>query len=137
MVMRVAILMIAALGLSGCAWQVEMMPRDSGKVYVGQGRGDGLGGGTITIDIDGRTYSGPAMRTASSDSYGFFQAYGPRGQSTFGTTASAGGTIYVKALLASADNHGLRCDFSGDGTGHLGGICVDDDKRVYDVLANR
>jgi hypothetical protein len=45
--------------------------------------------------------------------------------------------VYVKALLSSPDNRGLRCDLTGDGMGHLGGICVDDDKRIYDVLAHR
>jgi hypothetical protein len=128
-----------AIGALGCAsqWQVQMMPRDSGKVYVGDGRGDGRGGGQVLITIEGRTYSGPIMRTASSETFGFVQLYGARGQTVVGTTASGGGTVYVKALLASADNHGLRCDLSGDGMGHLGGICVDDEKRVYDVLAHR
>jgi hypothetical protein len=129
--------LLVALALSGCAWEVQMMPRESGKVYVGEGRGDGLGGGHVTITIDGRTYSGPVMRTASDNSFGFFQLYGSGGRSTFGTTASFGGTIYVKALLSSPDNHGLRCDLTGDGMGHLGGICVDDDKRVFDALAHR
>jgi hypothetical protein len=133
---RLAVL-IAALALNGCAWQVQMMPRDSGKVYVGEGHGDGLGGGQVSITIEGRKYSGPVMRTASTDSFGFFQLYGSRGQSTFGTTASVGGTVYVKGLLSSPDNHGLRCDLTGDGMGHLGGICIDDDKRIYDVLAHR
>jgi len=128
---------VAILFLAGCAWQVQMMPRDSGKVYVGEGRGDGRGGGEVTITIEGRKYSGPVMRTASTDSFGFLQLYGSRGQSAFATSASFGGTIYVKALLSSPDNHGLRCDLTGDGAGHLGGICVDDDKRVYDVLARR
>src|ERR1700733_8453224 len=100
-----------------------MMPRDSGKVYVGEGRGDGRGGGQVSVIIEGRVYSGPVMRTTSDESFGLMQLYGPRGQSAFGTTASVGGTIQVKAPLASTDNHGLRCDRSGDSMGHLGGIC--------------
>jgi hypothetical protein len=63
----------AAIGLSGCAWQVAMMPRDTGRVYVGQGHGDGLVGGSVTIAIDGRTYSGPVMRTSSNESFGLYQ----------------------------------------------------------------
>jgi hypothetical protein len=128
---------LVGLTLAGCAWQVQMMPRDSGKVYVGEGRGDGLGGGQMSIMVEGRRYSGPVMRTASTDSFGFSELYGSKGQAAYGTTTSFGGTVYVKALLSTPDNYGLRCDLTGDGMGHLGGICVDDDKRVYDVLAHR
>ena len=114
-----------------------MMPRDSGKIYLGTGKGDGFGGESLTIVVDGRTYTGPVMRTGSNESFGFFQAYGSRGSSAFGLAQTFGGTVYVKALLSSSDNSGMRCDLTGDGAGHLGGICVDDRGRVYDVLANR
>ena len=113
------------------------MPRDSGKIYIGTGHGDGFGGGSITITVEGRTYTGSVMRTASNDSFGFFQAYGAGSGGISGSDAVIGGTVYVKALLSSPDNHGLRCDLTGDNRGHLGGICVDDEKRVYDVLASR
>lgn len=126
-----------ALLVTGCTWQVRMMPRNSGLVYAGTGKGDGMGGGTITIAIDGRTYSGPVMRVAADQTFGLFQAFGSDGTSTFGTSMGIGGTIKVKALLSSPDGHGLRCDLSGDGMGHLGGICLDDKQTVYDVLANR
>ena len=123
--------------LSACSWNVQMMPRDSGTVYSGVGRGDGAGGGSMSIVIDGRTYSGPVMRVSSNESYGFFQTFGRGGASNFGTATVFGGTINVKAMLSSPDNHGMRCDLTGDGAGHLGGICVDEKSRVYDVLAHR
>jgi len=132
-----AIGILVVIVVAGCTWQVRMMPRDTGKVYLGSGKGDGFGGGTITMPIDGKIYTGPVMRVSSSDSFGFFQAFGSHGASVSGVTQSFGGTINVKAILSSSDDSGLRCDFTGDGAGHLGGICVDDRSRVYDVLANR
>jgi len=43
----------------------------------------------------------------------------------------------AKALLRSADGHGLRCDFKGV-TGPAGsGSCQDDEGLVYDVQLRR
>jgi len=132
-------LSVSMVLLSACAqnWQLTMMPRNSGKVYTGTAHGDGFGGGTVKVIIDGVSYEGPAMRTSSNDTFGFFQTYGSRGQSSFGTTESVGGSITVKAILSSPDSRGLRCDLVGDGMGHLGGICLDDRSNIYDVLASR
>lgn len=132
-------LSLALLVLPGCAhtWHVQMMSRDSGKVYTGVGQGNGLGGGTVTITINGRTYTGPVVRTAANESFGFFQEYGSNGANSLGFSQLVDGTVYVKAILSSPDNKGLRCDLTGDGRGHLGGICLDDRGRVYDVVASR
>jgi hypothetical protein len=117
----------------GCTWPVQMMPRDAGTVYRGVANGNGMGSGTMSVDIDGRLYSGPMFRTASSDVFGFFQAYSGT-KSAFGTSQTFGGSVAVKAILSSPGNHGLRCDMMGDGRGHGGGICVDDQGRVFDIL---
>lgn len=45
-----------------------------------------------------------------------------------------GGTNMFKAILSAPGNHGLRCDLTSDGAGHGGGICVDDENRVYDII---
>lgn len=119
--------------VAGCSWPVQMMPRDSGTIYRGVANGNGMGSGTMSVEIDGRAYSGPMFRTASSDAFGFFQAYGGT-RSVYGISQTYGGTVAVKAILASPDHHGLRCDMTGDGRGHGGGICVDDRGRVFDVL---
>ena len=121
----------AIVGLSGCAstWHLQMMSRDSGKVYSGIAQGDGSGGGSVTVTIEDRSYTGPAVRTAANESFGFFQTYGRGGLNAVGSTQSFGGTVY--------DNSGLRCDLTGDGHGHLGGICLNDKGRVYDVVASR
>jgi len=61
------------------------------------------------------------------------RAYSGR-RSAVGFGQTFGGTVAVKAILSSPDNHGLRCDMQGDGQGHGGGICVDDQGAVFDVL---
>jgi hypothetical protein len=56
-------------------------------------------------------------------------------------TINVDGRIYAgpfaktgSTMLASADNHRLRCDTLGVGVGHGAGICVDDFGRVYDAV---
>jgi hypothetical protein len=122
--------------LSGCAGYVQMMPRDSGKVYAGTVQGSATGAGTMTIAIDGEQFTGPVVRTGSSDSFGFIQQYGTKTGVTTGTIVSAGGTATVKAILSSPAGRGLRCEFSSDGSGG-GGICVDDKGRVLDAIVGR
>lgn len=126
----------AVLALSGCAGYVQMMPRDSGKVYSGTVQGSATGAGTMTIDIDGQQFTGPVIRTGSSDSFGFIQQYGKRGMMSTGTMASVGGTATIKAILSSPAGRGLRCEFTSDGSGG-GGVCVDDQGRVLDALVGR
>jgi len=122
--------------LTGCAGYVQMMPRDSGKVYSGTVQGSATGAGTMTIAIDGEQFSGPIVRTGSSDSFGFIQQYGTKTGITTGTIVGAGGTATVKAMLSSPAGHGLRCEFTSDGSSG-GGICVDDKGRVLDAIVGR
>lgn len=129
-------ILATAMALSGCAGYVQMMPRDSGKVYSGTVQGSATGSGAMTIDIDGQTYTGPVIRTGSSDSFGFIQQYGKRGMVSTGTMASVGGTATVKAILSSPAGRGLRCEFTSEGSGG-GGICVDDLGRVLDAIVGR
>lgn len=126
---------LLAVILTGCAGYVQMMPRDSGKVYSGTVQGSVTGSGTMSIDIDGQRYTGPVVRTGSNDSFGFIQQYGKRGIST-GTIATAGGTATVKAILSSPAGRGLRCEFTSDGSGG-GGICVNDQGSVLDAIVGR
>jgi len=128
-------LLLLFLALSGCSGMVQMMPRDSGKIYSGTVQG-GLGGsGTMSITIDGEVFTGPIVRTSSNESFGFIQQYG-RGGSSFGTVISDGGTATVKGILASPSGRGLRCEFTSNGNGG-GGVCVDDKSRVYDAVVTR
>ena len=122
---------VLAVSLSGCAYQMQLMPRDSGKMYQGSIQSNGAGSGTLSIQIDGRSCSGAFARAASGDSFGFFQSYGRR-TSSFGSYQSYGGSSTYKALLSCSDGTGLRCDVEGAQTG--GGICVDSNNRVYDMI---
>jgi hypothetical protein len=126
-----------ALGLviatfTGCVVhrQVQLMPRDSGIIYVGTMQGS-LGSGSMTVAIDGRTYTGPVVVTGSNESFGFFQAYGG-GRTAIGVSETVASSVTLKAILASSDGHGLRCDIAGDGSGHGSAICADDKGRIYD-----
>ena len=122
--------------LLGCTGQVQMMPRDSGKIYSGTVQGSATGSGTMSIAIDGETYTGPIVRTSSGDSFGFIQQYGRGGATAFSTVVSSSGTHNVKGILSSTNGRGLRCEFTSDGNGG-GGICVDDKSRIYDAVVSR
>ena len=125
------------IALTGCAYQITAMPRDSGKIYSGEATNNQMGGGDITITIEGTQYKGKWTRTGSNDSYTVLTTYGTtsRGARTsttgFGQTYGSGGT--GKAMLSSVDGKGLRCEFAGGGSGSGGGVCVDDGGRVYDI----
>ena len=134
--MRAIVLLVLAALLTGCSGYVQMMPRDSGKVYTGTMQGSASGAGTMTIAIDGEQFTGPVVRTGSSDSFGFIQQYGTKTGITTGAIVGAGGTATVKALLSSPGGHGLRCEFTSDGSGG-GGVCVDDRGRVLDAIVGR
>ena len=134
--MRYLYLTFALAFLSGCTGQVQMMPRDSGKIYSGTVQGSATGSGTMSISIEGETYTGPIVRTSSGESFGFIQQYGRSGATAFSTVISSGGTHSVKGILSSPNGRGLRCEFTSAGGGG-GGICVDDKARVYDAVVSR
>lgn len=123
--------------LTGCSYDIQMMSRDGGAIYTGSAEGNGFGKGIMTVTIKGTTYTGTIVKTASSDTFGFMQQYGGGTKPVFGSYQSYGGSSYFKALLSSPDGHGLRCDITGNGSGHGGGICVDDNKKIYDVIGTR
>lgn len=127
---------ILAVTLTGCSGMIQLMPRDSGKVYAGTVQGSVTGTGVITVAIEGEQYTGPVVRTSSSDSAGLIQQYGKRTGAAFGSVATVGGTSTLKGILSSPNGRGLRCEFSSDGSGG-GGVCIDDQGRVFDALVSR
>ncbi len=129
---RIYLILIISF-LSGCATQMDLMPRDSGKIYSGTITHTGIGSVSISIPIEGQTYKGIGVHTGSDDSFGFFQVYG-KGKSVTGSSQTFGGNHTAKAILSSPDNHGIRCDVIGDGQGHGSAICLDDNGRIYDAI---
>lgn len=130
---------IAVLLVAGCSLNATLMSRDSGHIYTGSLDGNGMGTGTMTVAIDSTTYTGPAVRVGSNDTFGFASAYGFNnhgGTATAFANSYSIGDKFVKALLSSSNGRGLRCDLRGQG-GIGGGICVDDGGRVYDVILAR
>lgn len=129
----------SVLLLSGCAFNVTLMPRDSGKTYTGEMIGNGTGSGTMTVKLDGdEICTGPVARVASNETFGFANTYATnsRGkQANAFTTVATSGDVTLKAILSCTSGKGLRCDLTGRGGG--GGICADDSGKIYDALAIR
>ena len=135
-------LAIAALVLAGCAstYELTVMPRDSGKTYVGTMGGPTNGSGPMSVTIEGKTYSGTFVESAPTYTSGWVSGgagYGHRGWGGWGWGA---GSVYMdtpgggaaKALLAAPDGSGLRCDLRGTRWSG-GGECRDDKGKEYDV----
>ena len=125
---------LAATAISGCAYQMQLMPRDGGTIYSGHVQSNGMGSGTLDVQLDGRACRGNFVTAAYGDSFGFYQTYGSRGGSSFGAYQSYGSSTY-KALMTCTDGSGLRCDVQGsDMTSTGAGICVDSSGRVFDMM---
>lgn len=133
--MKKLVIVLATL-LSGCAYNVTLMPRDSGKTFAGTIQA-GAGHGTMSMAMGEVTCTGPIARVASDDTFGFATTYGVnsrgRASSSFSTIAAMG-DVHAKAMLSCSDGSGLRCDISGRGNS-AGGICADDKGRVFDAIA--
>lgn len=121
--------------LSGCAYNLQLMPRDGGKVYAGKVSSNGMGSGSVSVDIDGKSCTGPFVTANSGTSYGFAQTFGNAGRTPFqasGLSIMSTGAPQYKALLTCSDGSGLRCDVQGEMQG--AGICVDSNSKVYDLI---
>ena len=138
---RAPALALAAL-LAGCTttYSLTLMPRSSGQVYSGEASGPAGGEMQLSVAIGERLYQGTWVVAEPAPTTGFVVG------GIFGSRRSGVGTSVVidnpagteaKALLTSADGHGLRCDFKGV-TGNSGsGTCQDDQGLVYDVQLRR
>lgn len=137
--MRLTSALLLAVALTGCTpMKVQMMGRTGGSIHTGSLDPSGGGGGSMTVVVDGKTCTGPAQRVGSNDQFGISTMYGASGTRTFsgsGTTYIEGDT-FVKALLQCEGGGALRCDLTGR-SGGGGGICADNNNRVYDVLFSR
>lgn len=125
---------VFACALTGCAMNVTMMSRDSGKPYSGELLPNGNGGGSMNVTTEHGKCSGAASRVSSNDSFGLVSTYavGRPGIATVVTD----GDVSVKALMTCTDGTGLRCEIVGR-SGSGGGICVDSASKLFDVIVQR
>lgn len=137
--MRLTSALLLAAALTGCTpMKVQMMGRTGGPIHTGSLDPSGGGGGSMTVNLNGKTCTGLAQRVASNDQFGISTMYGSSGTRTFtgtGTTYIEGDT-FVKALLQCEGGGALRCDLSGR-SGSGGGTCADNQNQVYDVIFAR
>lgn len=129
--MKKLLAIFAIATLSGCAYTMQLMPRDSGKIYQGQIKSNGAGAGTLAIGLGDRTCSGNFVKAVSGDSFGFIQTFGTRGNAS--STVQSFGSSQYKALMSCSDGSGLRCDVTGTSSSGAG-VCVDSSNKVYDML---
>jgi hypothetical protein len=140
--MRKALISLAiALLAGGCAtsYQLQLMPRDSGKLYQGFAEGSTSAEGRISITIEDKVYNGTWVSVVPERSTGYVSGGFGYGRWGYGYGAGFGSISMdnpnggeAKALLTAADGSGLRCDFRGS-WGSGGGVCRDDKGRDYDV----
>ena len=136
--MKRAVFLALSLVLSGCAYQLTLMPRDGGSMYQGTATGDGVSGrGEMSVTIQGDTYQGTWTAVRDYSSMTLMNAYGQNNRGVraqaigYGTTTSAGSSGL--ALLRSLNNKGLRCEFQYGGYGTGLGVCQDDAGRLFDM----
>lgn len=136
--MKLSAILLTAL-LSGCAYNVTLMPRDSGKTYAGTLQASGGGNGTMSMAMGDVTCTGPVARVGSNETFGLVNSFGTNNRGGFSSglsTIAMAGDVHAKAILSCSNGSGLRCDLTGRGAS-AGGVCVDDKGSVYDAIAAR
>jgi hypothetical protein len=121
--MRARLLAIsAALTLGACAPGIRLL--EDGKAHGGV---VDFIASTMTVSIDGDTYTGPITRGVST---GFMTGFA-------GTRAYSGTMIGIsdqfQALLTNSAGKILRCQFQSAG-GRGQGICQNNDGRTFDFV---
>ncbi|HQR03846.1 MAG: hypothetical protein JSR19_02925 [Proteobacteria bacterium] len=138
--MKKILALLTTLALCGCVtgpYQVQLMGRNGGQIHPGTITTDSNGRMTLSVTLDQTQYSGPLVRTSSSDSYGYIESLGIGGGPSSPRSAyfsSYGDSVQFKALLNNADGQGMRCDLLGTGRGQGGGVCLDDGGHTYDLI---
>lgn len=128
--MKLLIVAIAAL-LAGCT-HLTLMSRDGSSGGSGEAQGY-AGSGTLTINLDGKTYRGSWTSVSGSTQS---QTGGFVGTTPFAATTYANGASNGSAILRAPDGSGLRCQFTMTpstfgATGY--GICQADGGKTYDL----
>jgi hypothetical protein len=144
--MRSSIALVLASILWGCAHmptdtfvqvsRMQMTVRDGGAVYYGTlNRSLSANVVNMTVEVDRRVYTGLFELTLPNETFGLYALYGPRDAAPK-TAQALSRTNYSKAILSSTEQRLLTCDFTDEGGKEARGLCVDEAKRVYDVILN-
>lgn len=120
--------LIAAVLVSGCAYNLTLYPRGGGEPIKGVLDSASR---TMTVAIRGETYTGDYVM-GSSVSVGTFNTLGRK--PTFGTGVVTTAGNDRSALLISG-NKTLRCEFVVQMTGG-NGTCIGSDEQAYDLLVS-
>jgi hypothetical protein len=141
-VARLPGLLLAVLSIAGCAGSLpaaqplELMSRDDNVVSHGTVSSPFPRTTRLVVDIDRRIYAGNSAPAEPNQTFGFVHTHG-RGRYNPSTATLLDSSNYQRAVLSSTDNHILRCDFRTAEGRQLGGICVDDFGRIYDIAMPR
>ncbi len=87
----------------------------------------------MTVEIDRRIYAGNLELTNPNTTYGLYEMYGSRDAAPK-TPQELERMNFTKAVLSSTDNQRLTCDFTDVSGRDAIGLCVDEARRVYDVI---
>lgn len=125
--------LVALLALASCAHEITLMPRGPGQPGHGSANAAMGDSGTLTIDLNGKTYTGRWVLVRGGGA-GFATGYSGGNVATgsaYGADMSAPG----QALLSAPDGSHLRCQFNYSSWSSAGaGQCQDDAGLVYDMM---
>lgn len=116
---------LAVMALTGCGGSLKLL--EGGKVH--QGQFDAVGK-TLSVAVDGMTYSGTYITNASSTYGGIFVGakYVPVNTYSSGTMG--------RAILTAANGNVIRCEFMAQGM-NAQGSCTDNNGKTYDLIAGQ
>lgn len=133
--LRMLSIAISAIQLVGCVhtYPMIMTARDSGKTYPADQRLNIHGLVTVTVNIDGESYSGP-YSLGGPEVFGIIRRFGVDPSSAGGNQLSRSARLIGTAVLSSSSGHSIRCEYANLPHGfHSAAICLDDADRVYDI----
>lgn len=125
------------IGLTGCAHDVYLMGRSSGKTGHARIVAPGTHSGELTVDIAGVQYVGRWVHMLNGGAVGFGSATAFSGGNT-ATAVSSFSALPAQGngsvIAAAPDGTQLHCTFDFNGFTRTGvGLCQDSTGEVYDM----
>lgn len=140
--MRFTPLCLVAAGLlCGCAATATFVDRTNGQEYTGKTGGTGRSEGSLTAVIEGSTYTGHWIYSASGGAYSLGTGVAfARGTTAVGTGSAIAVSAQGNGLIDIRDGagHFIRCVFTFNAFSNTGiGECQRNDGRLYDLRITR